>query len=342
MTQSDSSSADTTAQRLVGIETRDDAGVYLLNSETALVQTLDFFAPLVDDPFVYGQIAAANALSDIYAMNARPLTTLNLVGFPDNELPMELLGEILAGVADRVGLAGAVNLGGHSVRDAEIKIGLAVTGVAHPDQIIRNIGAHPDDLLVLTKPLGTGFVTTANKKGVCPEPTLQAAVASMIQLNSLGRDAAVQVGGITAMTDITGYGLAVHASEMVETTGLAIRFYVNRLPFFPGVLDLIETGIKNRANGSNRTFLEGHFRIESAGDSAGSVEDSIQDIDPRKLELLFDPQTSGGLLIAVTPDRADALVQALIDSGAAAAAVIGRVESRTENDDWIIATGDAS
>lgn len=310
--------------RLVGVDTRDDAGVYLLDDQTALVQTVDFFAPLLDDPYTYGQIAAANALSDIYAMNARPLTTLNLVGFPDNELPMELLGEILAGVADRVALAGAVNLGGHSVRDSEIKVGLAVTGVSHPDKIIRNVGAKAGDYLILTKPLGTGFVTTANKRELCPPETLALAVSSMIQLNVVGRDAARKAGGASALTDVTGFGLAVHASEMVETTGLAVRMFIDQLPCLPGVLDLIEIGIKNRANGSNRAYLESHIRWEL---QAGH--------DPRRLELLFDPQTSGGLLIAVHPDQVDDLIRSLNESGAMCANIVGRIEPRI-NDNWVV------
>ncbi len=310
--------------RLVGVETRDDAGVYQLDDETALVQTVDFFAPLLDDPYTYGQIAAANALSDIYAMNARPITTLNLVGFPDNELPMELLGEILEGVANRVALAGAVNLGGHSVRDAEIKVGLAVTGIAHPQQIIRNVGARAGDCLILTKPLGTGFVTTAHKRELCPPATLAEAVVSMIQLNRLGRDAVRKVGGVSAMTDITGFGLGVHGSEMVETTGLAARFFVDQLPVFSGVLDLIGSGIKNRANGSNRAFLESHLDWQLSPDH-----------DSRRPELLFDPQTSGGLLIAVDPQRVDQLVGTLLDSGAICANIVGRIEPRS-NENWLV------
>ena len=312
--------------RLVGIESRDDAGVYVLDSRTAIVQTVDFFAPLLDDPFVYGQIAAANALSDIFAMNARPLTTLNLVGFPDNELPMALLAEILAGVADRVRLSGAVNLGGHSVRDAEIKVGLAVTGVASPEEIIRNDTARPGDVLVLTKPLGTGFVTTAHKREKCPDETLAAAVLSKIQLNVIGRDSARAAGGATALTDVTGYGLAVHASEMVEHQGLTVRLFLDRLPCLPGVLDLIDAGVKNRANSSNRDYLEKHVQW-----------DLPVDHDPKLAELLFDPQTSGGLLIAVPPERSARMLEELKSRGAEAASEVGRIEPRS-GDAWIVAS----
>ena len=198
---------------LVGTETSDDAGVYLVAPGLAMVQTLDFFPPLVDDPYDFGQIAAANALSDIYAMNARPVTALNIVGFPDNELPLSILAEILRGGASQVTLAGAVTMGGHSVRDAEIKYGLSVTGLIDPASILTNASARAGDVLVLTKPLGTGFATTANKKAKCPAPEVLAlAIDSMIQLNAVGRDALVEAGGgPAAVTDVTGFGLAGHA-----------------------------------------------------------------------------------------------------------------------------------
>src|SRR5215211_2195565 len=174
---------------LVGTETSDDAGVYRIADGLALVQTVDFFPPLVDDPFTFGQIAAANALSDVYAMNGRPLTVLNIAAFPDDQLDLAVLGRILQGAADRVALAGAVTVGGHTVRDAEIKFGLSVTGLVDPAELLTNAGARPGDLLVLTKPLGTGFVTTAHKKDECPAEVLARAVAGMIQLNVVGRDA---------------------------------------------------------------------------------------------------------------------------------------------------------
>src|SRR3954467_13868021 len=188
---------------LVGTETSDDAGVYRLAEGLALVQTVDFFPPLVDDPFVFGQIAAANALSDVYAMNARPLTAMNIVGFPDDELPLSVLAEILRGAADRVALAGAVNVGGHTVRDAEIKFGLSVTGLVDPAELLTNAGARVGDVLVLTKPLGTGFITTAAKRQECPPEVLDRAIAGMIQLNAVGRDALRDVGGAHALTDVT-------------------------------------------------------------------------------------------------------------------------------------------
>ncbi len=197
---------------LVGTETHDDAGVYRLTDAIALVQTIDFFPPVVDDPFVYGQIAAANALSDVYAMGGTPTTALNLVGYPDDKLGLEWLGEILRGGAERCSAAGCTIVGGHTVRDAEIKFGYAVTGVVHPQRIVTNATARPGDCLVLTKPLGTGFITTAHKASACPDDVLHAACASMIQLNNIGRDVMLAVGAHAA-TDVTGFGLAGHAAR---------------------------------------------------------------------------------------------------------------------------------
>lgn len=300
---------------LVGTETSDDAGVYRLSDGLALVQTLDFFPPLVDDPFTFGQIAAANALSDVYAMNGRPLTVMNIAGFPDNELPLEILTEILRGAADRVALAGAVTLGGHTVRDAEVKFGLSVTGLVDPAELITNAGARAGDVLVLTKPLGTGFVTTAFKKGECPADLLDRAVAGMIQLNAVGRDAVRSSGGVNALTDVTGYGLAGHASEMAEGAALTVELDVASFPLIQGVLEVAVPRFFNRANRSNREFLEGRIRVEPTADLALA-------------EFAFDAQTSGGLLISITPDRVDALLAELTRRGALAAAVVGRVVAR--------------
>jgi selenide,water dikinase len=300
---------------LVGTETSDDAGVYRLAEGLALVQTVDFFPPLVDDPFAFGQIAAANSLSDVYAMNGRPLTALNIVGFPDNELPLSILAEILKGAADRVALAGAVTVGGHTVRDAEIKFGLSVTGLVDPAEVLTNATAQAGDVLVLTKPLGTGFITTANKKGECPPEVLEQAVAGMIQLNSVGRDALRASGGAHAATDITGYGLAGHASEMAEGSHLTVELDCRALPRIEGADPLAVSRYYTRASKSNRAFLEGRVRIEP-------------EADPLGVEFAFDAQTSGGLLIAVDPGHADRLVEELRRREAKAAAVVGRVVPR--------------
>lgn len=302
---------------LVGTETADDAGVYRLEEGLALVQTVDFFPPLVDDPFVYGQIAAANALSDIYAMNGRPLTALNIVGFPDNELPLTILAAILRGAADRVTLAGAVTVGGHSVRDTEIKFGLSVTGLVHPAELLTNAHARPGDRLVLTKPLGTGFITTAAKKGDCPPVVLDRAIASMIQLNAVGRDALRASGGVHALTDVTGFGLAGHASEMADGSGVTIAIDTKALPRIEGSEPLAIPRYYTRASTTNRAFLEGRLRLEGSADPIG-------------VEYAFDAQTSGGLLIAVDPASASHLIEELQARGAPAAAVVGHVVERQE------------
>lgn len=306
----------TDARVLVGTETHDDAGVYQLTDDLAIVQTIDFFPPVVDDPYVYGQIAAANALSDIYAMGAEPRTVLNLVGYPDNELgEYDWLARILAGGAERCTAAGAVILGGHSVRDKEIKFGLSVTGVVHPKKVLTNAGAKPGDKLVLTKGLGTGFVTTANKKGVCPPDTLKAACDSMVQLNAIGRDAAFAAGGVHAITDITGFGFCGHGYEMADGSGVTLVIDVNALPLLPGADRL--TTYRTRASKTNREYVAKFVRLEGP-------------VDPIRAEFLWDAQTSGGLLISVEPGKADALVEEARKRGATRTAVIGEVTEKRE------------
>ncbi len=301
---------------LVGTSTRDDAGVYRLTPDLAIVQTIDFFPPMVDDPFIYGQIAAANALSDVYAMGGEPKTGLNLVGFPDDQLDLEILGRILDGGADRLMQAAAVIVGGHTVRDAEVKFGYAVTGIIHPDRIITNAGARPGDLLVLTKPIGTGFVTAAHKKGLAPESLLQAACASMIQLNVIGRDAMLAVGA-KAATDVTGFSLSGHAREMADGANVTIRLRLDAVPAFDGVEDLIRGKFFTRASKTNREYVADALRFEREPDLV-------------RAELLFDPQTSGGLLVATPPNKVDELIGRLRDKGALASAIIGEVLPRTD------------
>jgi selenide, water dikinase len=296
---------------IVGAEGFSDAGVYRLRDDLLIVQSLDFFPPLVDDPFVFGQIAAANSLSDIYAMGARPTTALNIVGYPDDKLDLSLLGEILRGGADRVQQAGAVIAGGHTVRDVEIKYGLSVTGIVEPDGLITNRQARPGDALVLTKALGTGFITTAFKLNRCPEDVLATAVASMIQLNAIGRDAAASVGA-KAATDITGFGLAGHAGEMAQSSGVTVVLDLDRLPILPGAEALARSGNKTRASATNHAYAEPHLRIEGRP-------------DPIRLELAFDAQTSGGLLISVAAERAEELVAHARAAGATSACIVGSV-----------------
>ncbi|QVL29966.1 selenide, water dikinase SelD [Telmatocola sphagniphila] len=306
------------ANVLVGTETHDDAGIYQLTDEIALVQTLDFFPPIVDDPFIYGQIAAANALSDVYAMGGEPKTVLNLVGYPDNTLgQFDWLGQILQGGAERCREAGAFIIGGHTVRDAEIKFGLSVTGVVHPQRYLTNAGAKPGDLLILTKPLGTGFVTTAAKKDSCPAAVLKAACDSMTQLNKVGKEAALAVGGVHSMTDITGFGLAGHGFEMADGSQVTLAFDVRKLPIITGILENKLTQFKTRASKTNFEYVESQIAFEG-------------EKDPILSEFLWDAQTSGGLLISVAPEKADLLRTRLREMGATFSAIIGEVKPKQE------------
>lgn len=272
---------------------------------------------MVDDPYIYGQIAAANALSDVYAMGGVPKTVLNLVGYPDDQDPgLTWLGPILTGAAERVAAAGAVIVGGHTVRDAEIKFGLSVTGVVHPARVLTNATARPGDRLVLTKPLGTGFVTTAHKLRACPDELFRAACASMVQLNRLGKEACDEVGGVSALTDVTGFGLAGHAYEMAEGSGVTLLLETGRLPLLPGVERLAsQARFHTRASRTNAEYVAPGLAIQGR-------------VDPLRLEVFHDAQTSGGLLISIAADRAEALVAALRQRQTAAAAIIGEVLPR--------------
>ena len=301
---------------LVGAEHFSDAGVYRLSAELAIVQSVDFFPPLVDDPFVFGQIAAANSLSDVYACGAEPRTVLNIVCFPDNELDLAILSRILAGGAERVEEAGAVVVGGHSVRDKEIKYGLAVTGTVRPDELFTNAGARPGDVLYLTKPLGTGYVTTANKKGACPEALLAEACQSMVTLNA-GASRAARAAGASAVTDVTGFGLLGHAVELALASDVTITLELEALPRFNGVLALVEAGFRNRAVKSNREWAEQYAAFRCTPESP-------------LLELACDPQTSGGLLVSVPASKASVFEQHAREEGVLTVAKVGTVGERKE------------
>jgi len=296
---------------LIGADGFSDAGVFRLRDDLLILQSLDFCPPLVDDAYLYGQIAAANSLSDIYAMGGVPRTALNIVGFPDDKLSLDILHKILRGGAERVQAAGALIVGGHTVRDTEIKYGLSVTGVATPDELLTNRDARPGDRLVLTKALGTGFVTTAFKRNRCPEDVLATASESMVQLNKAGSEAARAVGA-SASTDITGFGLAGHAIEMASASSVALLLDLEALPVLPGAAKLAAAGNQTRASATNRSAAAASMRIEGDGDAL-------------QLEMAFDPQTSGGLLISVPAGRADELVEKCRLAGAAATAIVGEV-----------------
>lgn len=280
----------------------DDAAVYKLDEATALVQTVDFFPPIVDDPYSFGAIAAANALSDIYAMGARPITALAVAAFPD-DLDPAIMAAIMQGGADKVAEAGAVVAGGHTVTDREPKYGLCVTGLAHPARLTTKGGARPGDRLLLTKPLGTGLITTAIKWGEGDEAHLAAAVASMLRLNRRAAELAAAVE-VHAATDITGFGLLGHAAEMARHSAAGLRFEAAALPLLPGALDYARRGIAPGGLGRNRQHVEADGYARYAGD-----------VDEAYRLILSDPQTSGGLLFALPPAAAEALLASCAAAG---------------------------
>ena len=294
---------------IVGTDTSDDAGVFRLRKDLAIVNTVDFFTPIVDDPYVFGQIAAANALSDIYAMGADPVTALNIVAFPKGTLDLDVLGEILKGGAERARAAGAVVVGGHSIIDQELKYGMAVTGAIHPGRVIRNVGVREGDALVLTKRLGTGIITTALKRRKAPAASVRAAVASMISLNKAA-SGVMRKFPVHACSDVTGYGLLGHAYEMADGSGVTVVLESAKLPLLPGVAGLAARGYLTGGCTRNRTFLDGKIAV------APSVSKDLE-------EIAFDPQTSGGLLIALPTSAAVRLVKALRAARVAAATIVG-------------------
>jgi selenide, water dikinase len=295
----------------VGFDTSDDAAVYRVSPEIALISTVDYITPPVNDPYWFGQIAAANSLSDIYAMGGKPLTALNLVMFPSKILDMGLLKEILRGGSDKVLEAGASLAGGHSIDDNEPKYGLAVTGSVHPDRILTNCGARPGDALVLTKPLGTGVLFNANRSGKLPYPELEALLPQVAALNRPAMEAALNFE-VHACTDVTGFGILGHSLELAKGGNVRIDLFYDRLPFYPNALEMYRKGENTGSNKANRKLVSGYF--ETAGSRSAGQE-----------ELLFDPQTSGGLLLAVAAAQADDLVLRLKNEGIDAAARVGEV-----------------
>jgi len=296
---------------LVGLEAADDAGVFRLTPELALIQTVDFFTPIVNDPYQYGQIAAANALSDVYAMGGRPLTALNIACFPLQTTPAEVLKEILRGGMDKVHEAGALLVGGHSVEDPELKYGLAVTGIVHPEKILTKGGAKKGDLLVLTKPLGTGIIATALKGRLASKDAEEAAIRVMSELN---RAAAEALEGLEvhAATDITGFGLLGHGLEMAQAGKVELTIHAGRVPVLPWAREYAAMGLVPGGSHANRRFCEKHLEIDP---KVGQVD----------VDLLSDAQTSGGLFIAIAPQQGEQLVARLHDKGVKDAAIIGEV-----------------
>lgn len=295
---------------LVGLDTSDDAGVYKINDETALVQTLDFFTPIVDDPYMFGQIAAANSLSDIYAMGGKPITVMNIVGFPISKLDKGILADILAGASDKVKESGAVLVGGHSIDDQEPKFGLSVTGTVHPERVRTNAGAKPGDKLILTKPIGVGILTQAIKRDMLDQEGIDRVMEVMAALNKEAAEA-MDNYQVNACTDITGFGLLGHAMEIAEGSGTGITIESTAVPVLPKTRELAEQNIIPGGSKKNHKWLSGRIQYEN-----------IDDVDQ---VILCDAITSGGLLITVPESEAEPLLNDLKAKGVEWASIIGTV-----------------
>lgn len=297
----------------MGLDRADDAGVYKVTDDIAIIQTVDFFTPIVDDPYWFGQIAAANALSDVYAMGGVPKTAMNLVAFPLKDMEIAVLRQIIQGGLDKLREAGVALIGGHSLEDSELKYGLSVTGFIHPDRVLTKGGLQEGDRLILTKPLGTGIINTAIKGGLASEEIIDTVTRLMATLNRGAADVMNQYP-VHACTDITGFGLIGHLAEMIADTGIGIRLKSERIPIIPEALEYARIGLVPAGAYNNREFRE------SMTEFGPSVDRLTQDV-------LFDPQTSGGLLICVDRGKADELLHNLKREGIEKAAVIGEVVS---------------
>ena len=298
---------------LVGTETGDDAGVYRLRPDLAIVNTVDFFTPIVDDPYIFGQISAANSLSDVYAMGGDPVTCMNIVCFPKGKMDIEILGEILKGGAEKVKESGAVVIGGHSIIDEEIKFGMAVTGVIHPDKIFRNVGVQEGDVLILTKALGTGIISTALKKGKASDESVNEAVKSMTTLNAAASFVA-RKHSVHACSDVTGFGILGHALGMASGSGVTLVIESAKMPLLRGAPRLAEKGYITGGCKRNREYLSDKMTIDK------SIREGL-------VEIALDPQTSGGLLLAVAKRHAAKLVEDLNAAGVTHAAEVGYATS---------------
>src|SRR2546425_5077602 len=301
---------------LVGYENSDDAGVFQLTPDIALVQTVDYFSPIVDDAYTYGQIAAANSLSDVYAMGGIPKTALSIVGFPATGVDFSVLGDIMRGGLDKLNEAGVALLGGHSVRDEEIKFGYAITGIVDKKNIKQNNGAHEGNRLILTKALGTGLITTALKRGKASSEHVESAVKVMSQLNRAAGEICLKFR-VDAMTDITGFGLVGHAIEVAKASGISIEIDLRKLPLLPGALEYSREGFCAGGLTNNREFFSKNLYIHDS-------------IPPDQQNILFDPQTSGGLLIFSDPQDTDRLLESLRAAGVDAVEV-GSAVRRAEH-----------
>jgi selenide,water dikinase len=297
---------------LVGYETQDDAGVYRLNDDIAIITTADYITPPVNDPFLFGQIAAANALSDVYAMGGHPVTCLNLAGFPSKKLDQDILNQIIAGGLSKITEAGAVLAGGHTIDDDEPKYGLAVTGIVHPEKYWTNTGARPGDILILTKPIGSGVLFNANLKNWVSSQALNQCLAVIKSLNKTAAEI-MQKFEIHAATDITGFGLCGHAFEMASGSGVRLEFTLDEIPVMQEALEMYAKGVSTGVNRHNRQLVENHLKFE-------------KDVPEWHREIVYDPQTSGGLMVAVPQDQGPELITALKAAGVEQSCIIGSVQ----------------
>ncbi|MDQ0200037.1 selenide,water dikinase [Neobacillus ginsengisoli] len=300
---------------LVGHETSDDAGVYRLTDSIALIQTLDYFTPIVDDPYMFGQIAAANALSDVYAMGGVPKTVMNIVGYPIKKLGADMLSDILRGAADKVKEAGAITVGGHSIEDQEPKFGLSVTGIVHPEKVWKNVGSLPGDVLVLTKPIGVGILTTGIKRNAVTSQQEQVVTETMAMLNKTAAEILTDFHP-HSVTDVTGFGLLGHGSEMARGSDVSFEISFSQVPLLSGAIELARNGVVPGGSKSNHKWL--------------SDDVSYEDILPEEQLVLCDAITSGGLLVSLREEEATKYVDALQTSGLPHASIIGRVIEKKE------------
>jgi len=307
---------------MVGIDTSDDASVYKIRDDLALVQTVDYITPVVDDPYTFGEIAATNSISDIYAMGAKPLFALNIVGFPIRKVPVQILESILQGGAAKTTEAGISILGGHSVDDDEPKYGLVVTGVVHPDKVIKNSTAQVGDNLILTKPIGTGIVNTAIKAELASEESMREAIRVMTTLNRAASEALVKVG-VNACTDVTGFGLLGHLHEMTKASGVGVKIDVSQIPVITGVWELMDDWIIPEGVHPNVEFVQEKLEWDS-------------DLPEDAIYLLCDPQTSGGLLISVPKAKTDELLKTLTDANVETVALVGEIIEDKENRIYVV------
>ncbi len=299
----------------MGIDTSDDAAVYKIDEDKAVILTMDFFTPVVDDPYTFGQIAAANSLSDVYAMGGKPVTAMNIVCFPTC-LSMDILKEILRGGADKVAEAGALVVGGHSVEDDEPKFGLSVMGMVHPKQVTANSGARPGDMIILTKPLGLGILNTAIKADLVDEAAYNKAVETMAYLNKDACEAMMKVG-VNGCTDVTGFGLLGHAYELAEASGVSLEIWSDYIPIIKESIEFAKMGIIPAGTYNNQGYLAGHVNF-------------TESIRQETIDVMYDPQTSGGLLISVPEERAEMLMEELRKSNRLDFNIIGKVMAKGE------------